>query len=89
MGFRWAEDSWTSKFRTSDKLYHFFGCALIFSTLKVTGLTNWLCFVLTFLSGLLVELIDEMRADGFSWRDLIADALGGAGMWLWISIWGK
>lgn len=86
---RWVEDSWTSKFRTSDKFYHFFGCALIFATLRITGLTGWLCFVLTFLAGFLVELIDAVRADGFSWRDMVADILGGSAMWLWVSIWGK
>jgi len=76
MTFQWAKDSWHSKFRTSDKWYHFFGCALIFATLWIAGLPVVDCFFLTLFAGVLVEIKDGFYADGFSWRDLIADTLG-------------
>ena len=79
---RAPEDPWFGR----DKLYHFVGSAVIqgagHSLGRVAGLdyrdAAWTAAGLTLTVGVAKEFYD--RADGrfFSWRDLAADAAGGA-----------
>lgn len=94
MIFHFAKDKWDSTCRVSDKFYHAFGSALIFAALWIMHCSELACFLLTFLAGLALEIKDGVfkdhlffEADGFSWRDLVADTLGALAMWGWIAFW--
>lgn len=90
--FHFAQDSWTSKFHTHDKLYHLFGSGLLYAFLwaplfLVFDLTELAVALLAFGGGMLVEIIDGFGKEGFSVKDLAADVLGILGMWFWLRFW--
>ena len=89
MAFHFAKDSFRSKFTTSDKWYHFFGSALLYAFLwsslyRVGDVSILACILWAFAGGILVEIIDGFKPDGFSWKDLAMDALGILAMGFWI-----
>lgn len=74
--FYFTYKSFFSKCLIYDKLYHFLGGAAGTMFLR---LRNWpmLSIILSiFIGGLLWEIKDGFAADGFDWKDLVADSVG-------------
>ncbi len=91
MSFHFAQDTWNSKFTTSDKWYHFFGSALLYAVIwfalhLIFDVSILPCMLWAFAGGVLVEIIDGWKADGFSWKDLAMDGLGILAMAFWIQL---
>lgn len=89
--FHFAQDSWLSKFHTSDKLYHLFGSAVLFAFLwfpifLVMNGSELTVAMWAFIGGLIVEIFDGFGKEGFSWKDLVADFVGIMAMWFWIRL---
>lgn len=82
---KWSNDYWTSKCLEYDKWVHFAGsCALtlmVYWPLNILAPFIWVINALiagavVFVMGVLLEAWQESDGDGFSWRDLVANALG-------------
>ena len=98
-GFRWEDDTWwwerirlddlglpaSWNFTVPDKLTHFL---LVFGLCWL--LSNWLNRHLAFAAAMFVMMVpweivwDGMFRGGASWRDMIANTLGGLLCWWWL-----
>jgi len=83
MTWKWSNDSWLSRATGFDKWAHAGGSAL-FTCAACNVLAPWFNHLgqvlfagaFVFLCGLALEMYQAFKEDGFSWRDLTADALG-------------
>ena len=88
-----VNDGWLRKAYEYDKFAHAGGSCLVtcllWAILKTCGLntTNLCVYVcgLTFFLGIALELLQAFRGVGFSWRDLVADAIGIGIAWVAIA----
>ena len=71
-----AKDKWLSKAETYDKLEHFGFWCLLYLGLERFLFVPDIAMIGALILGILWEIKDIFRADGFSWKDLTADILG-------------